>query len=80
MAVWLGLGASAMTRRPTDGRGAGRRRGRGGLREYYHPYTGAGMGARNFGWSSLVLELLAPDLAAARTSYLPSAPDASREV
>jgi len=41
-----------------------------GLREYYDPRTGAGMGARDFGWSSLVLELLDPDLEAARTSYL----------
>jgi hypothetical protein len=31
-----------------------------GLREYYDPYTGAGMGARNFAWSALVLELLDP--------------------
>ncbi len=29
-----------------------------GVREYYHPGTGAGMGAVNFGWSSLVLEML----------------------
>jgi hypothetical protein len=41
-----------------------------GLREYYDPRTGAGMGARDFGWSSLVLEMLEPDLAAARTSDL----------
>ncbi len=45
-----------------------------GLREYYDPLTGAGMGARDFGWSSLVLELLEPDLDAARSSYLASAP------
>jgi hypothetical protein len=45
-----------------------------GLREYYDPHTGAGMGARDFGWSSLVLELLEPDLDAARTSYLGSTP------
>jgi glycogen debranching enzyme len=45
-----------------------------GLREYYAPCTGAGMGARDFGWSSLVLELLEPDLDAARTSYLPPVP------
>jgi len=32
-----------------------------GLREYYQPYTGAGMGAVDFAWSSLVLELLDPD-------------------
>ena len=29
-----------------------------GLREYYHPHTGAGMGARDFGWSALILEML----------------------
>jgi hypothetical protein len=40
-----------------------------GLREYYNPYTGAGMGATQFGWSSLVLELLQPDPRAA-SSYL----------
>jgi hypothetical protein len=38
-----------------------------GLREYYHPYSGAGMGADRFGWSSLVLELLEPDPAAERS-------------
>jgi glycogen debranching enzyme len=41
-----------------------------GLREYYDPRTGAGMGAREFGWSSLILELTEPDLDAARASYL----------
>jgi hypothetical protein len=40
-----------------------------GLREYYHPYSGGGMGAVDFGWSSLALELLDPDPAAA-SSYL----------
>jgi hypothetical protein len=29
-----------------------------GLREYYHPRTGSGMGASDFGWSTLVLEML----------------------
>jgi len=42
-----------------------------GLREYYDPRTGAGMGARDFGWSSLIVELTDPDLDAARTSFLP---------
>ncbi|HLF04201.1 MAG TPA: trehalase-like protein, partial [Dehalococcoidia bacterium] len=28
-----------------------------GFREYYHPYTGEGLGARDFGWSTLVLDL-----------------------
>jgi hypothetical protein len=40
-----------------------------GLREYYDPYTGEGMGARAFSWSTLVLEMIAPDAAAAG-SYL----------
>lgn len=36
----------------------------GGLREYYDPFTGAGMGATGFSWSALVMELLDPDPAA----------------
>jgi neutral trehalase len=31
-----------------------------GLREYYDPSTGRGMGAQGFGWSSLVLEIAEP--------------------
>ena len=40
-----------------------------GLREYYNPRTGAGMGAVDFAWSSLVCELINPDPRAER-SYL----------
>ncbi len=40
-----------------------------GLREYYHPRYGRGMGAVDFGWSALALELAEPDPGAAR-SYL----------
>jgi hypothetical protein len=40
-----------------------------GLREYYHPRTGAGLGARDFAWSSLLVEMTDPD-PAARSSYL----------
>jgi len=40
-----------------------------GLREYYHPVTGAGMGARDFAWSALVTELISPDPRSV-TSYL----------
>jgi hypothetical protein len=40
-----------------------------GLREYYDPYTGRGMGAYQFAWSTLALEMLSPDPIAAR-SYL----------
>jgi hypothetical protein len=32
-----------------------------GLREYYDPYTGEGMGATDFSWSALVMELVDPD-------------------
>ena len=41
-----------------------------GLREYYGPYTGRGMGAVDFAWSSLVMEMLAADPRAAAASYL----------
>jgi hypothetical protein len=39
------------------------------LREFYEPHTGEGLGAREFGWSSLITELVEPDPAAPR-SYL----------
>jgi len=47
-----------------------------GLREYYDPYTGAGMGARKFGWSALIGEMLAEDPRAAG-SYLEGVPAGS---
>jgi glycogen debranching enzyme len=34
---------------------------RGGIREYYSPYSGAGYGAPNFGWTTLVLDFLEDD-------------------
>ena len=40
-----------------------------GLREYYEPYTGRGMGAVQFGWSALIADMLASDPRAAH-SYL----------
>jgi hypothetical protein len=43
-----------------------------GLREYYDPFTGAGMGATNFTWSALVLELLDPDASAAGSYVTPA--------
>jgi hypothetical protein len=39
------------------------------LREFYEPHDGEGLGAREFGWSALIAELVDPDPAAAR-SYL----------
>jgi hypothetical protein len=40
-----------------------------GLREYYDPRTGEGLGARDFAWTSLILEMADPAKGAAR-SYL----------
>ena len=31
---------------------------RSGFREFYHPHTGAGQGARDFGWSTLVVDMI----------------------
>jgi hypothetical protein len=41
------------------------------LREYYDPYTGVGMGAVDFGWSSLIVDMIA-DEPRAHTSYIES--------
>jgi hypothetical protein len=43
-----------------------------GLREYYNPYTGRGMGAPDFAWSALTLELVDP-APAAGSSYVGAA-------
>ncbi|MBI2137332.1 trehalase-like protein, partial [Candidatus Woesearchaeota archaeon] len=29
-----------------------------GFREYYNPLTGEGLGARQFGWSTLVMDMI----------------------
>lgn len=59
--VWLGLrrlGYEAEARRLADGIiGAVAREG---LREYYEPRDGRGLGARDFAWSALVAELADP--------------------
>ncbi|MGN6870152.1 MAG: MGH1-like glycoside hydrolase domain-containing protein [Solirubrobacteraceae bacterium] len=47
-----------------------------GLREYYDPYTGEGMGATDFSWSALVMELIDPDAQAA-SSHLGAAAQSS---
>jgi hypothetical protein len=41
-----------------------------GLREYLNPYTGDGLGASDFAWSALALELAEPELEMAARSYL----------
>jgi hypothetical protein len=40
-----------------------------GMREFYEPFTGEGLGAADFGWSTLACELAEPDPAAG-ASYL----------
>jgi hypothetical protein len=40
-----------------------------GLREYFNPHTGEGLGATDFAWTSLILELADPTPGAAG-SYL----------
>ncbi len=66
--VWLGLrrlGYEQAASRLADGViGAVEREG---LREYYDPRTGVGLGATEFAWSALVAELAEPDPAAARS-------------
>jgi len=65
--VWIGLrrlGYAEEARRLADGiLGAAAREG---LREYYDPRTGRGLGARDFAWSALVAELADPE----RADYL----------
>ena len=59
--VWLGLrrlGYDEEAARLTEGLfGAVEREG---LREYYDPRDGRGMGAKDFAWSALVAELADP--------------------
>jgi hypothetical protein len=68
--VWLGLrrlGYEAEATRLAEGVvGAAAREG---LREYYDPRNGRGLGAKDFAWSALVCELADPD-PAATASYL----------
>jgi glycogen debranching enzyme len=68
--IWLGLrrlGYEAEAQRLADGViGAVAREG---LREYYDPRTGTGLGAKDFAWSTLVAELADPD-EGSRASYL----------
>jgi hypothetical protein len=66
--LWLGLvrlgyeeAAARMAARIAGAVGAA------GLREYYDPFTGAGMGAEDFSWSALALEMVDPDPEACRS-------------
>jgi hypothetical protein len=60
--VWLGmrrLGYETEAKRLADGLIAAVERE--GLREYYDPRTGKGLGAKDFAWSALIAELADPD-------------------
>ncbi|MBA3867283.1 MAG: hypothetical protein H0X42_13230 [Solirubrobacterales bacterium] len=66
--VWIGmrrLGYEAEAQTLADGVIAAAARE--GLREYYDPRTGAGLGAKDFAWSALVAELADPDPTAAQS-------------
>jgi hypothetical protein len=66
--VWLGmrrLGYEAEAKRLAGGLIAAVERE--GLREYYDPRTGKGLGAKDFAWSALIAEMADPDPAAANS-------------
>jgi hypothetical protein len=68
--AWLGLrrlGYAAEAARLADG--TIETVAREGLREYYNPQTGSGLGAKDFAWSALICELADP-VEAASGSYL----------
>jgi glycogen debranching enzyme len=68
--VWLGLvRLSYEEQAATLARGIERAVLSSGLREFYDPNNGEGMGATGFAWSSLALELVDPD-PSARSSHL----------
>ena len=46
---------------------------RSGLREFYRPHDGRGMGASHFAWSALVLELLSSPTTPPRAAISPTA-------
>jgi neutral trehalase len=75
--LWLGLVRLGYTSEAEEmARRIGKTMDAAGLREYYDPFTGEGMGAPHFSWSALVLELIDPDPAAG-TSYLAGGNDAA---
>ena len=66
--VWLGLVRLGYAEQAAAlARGALKALARSGLREFYDPFDGRGMGATDFAWSALALELLDPDERAARS-------------
>lgn len=69
--LWLGLVRLGYEEQAADmAARIGRAVDAAGLREYYDPFTGRGMGASDFSWSALVMELVDPD-PSARSSHVP---------
>jgi hypothetical protein len=69
--LWLGLVRLGYEEQAADmAARIGRAVDAAGLREYYDPFTGRGMGAVDFSWSALVMELVDPDHSA-RSSHIP---------
>jgi glycogen debranching enzyme len=70
--IWLGLVRLGFRREADQVRdGWVRAVAREGLREFYDPLNGEGHGARKFGWTCLILDMLAGDEEGASRSYLP---------
>jgi len=68
--VWLGLVRLGYRERAAElARGVEQALLQSGLREFYNPYDAHGMGAHDFAWSTLALEMLEPD-EDARTSHI----------
>jgi hypothetical protein len=66
--LWLGLVRLGYAEEANElGRRLGNAVAADGLREYYDPYTGNGMGASDFSWSALIMELIDPDPGARRS-------------
>jgi len=60
--VWLGLIRLGYREQANVLRdGLGRAVAAQGLREFYDPYTGRGMGTTEFAWSALIVEMIDPD-------------------
>jgi hypothetical protein len=78
--LWLGLVRLGYREQAAEmAARLGRTVGAAGLREYYDPFTGQGMGATGFSWSSLVLEMTQPH-PRARSSWIIDRPAGEREV
>ena len=69
--VWMGMQRLGYVKEATElAQGIAEAVDKHGLREFYDPFTGKGMGGKDFGWSALIADMLVND-AGAKNSYLP---------